>query len=154
MPSKRIMQLKFIANIFNLSLKQIEDTLGFEALTMIFRRVGEDIAENIVNRMQGKYNSVEEFAKMLVEDVIDPIIGEKQGIAIVEGNKVTITLKACPYKRAAGFPIKDMSWFCDYTEGLLHNAFDLAFPGVVELETLQTVARDECKECKFVVSHS
>ena len=39
--NKRLNQLKFISSIFQMSLKEIKETLGFETLTMIFRRVGE-----------------------------------------------------------------------------------------------------------------
>ena len=56
---KRFGQLKFIASIFNLSLKEIKETLGPETLTMIFRRVGETSGENIAKRLKGKFGSVE-----------------------------------------------------------------------------------------------
>ncbi|MHA1732297.1 MAG: hypothetical protein ACTSU5_10150 [Promethearchaeota archaeon] len=151
MPSKRIKQLKFISSIFNLSLKEMKETLGFETLTMIFRRVGEGIAESIVDRLKGKYDSVEEFCDLLVNTVINPVIDDK-GSFTVDGNKVTLKLGACPYKKAAGFPVKDMSWFCDYTEGLIDTSFKLAFPGKNWLvDTKETIAKNPgCAECVFV----
>ncbi len=125
---KRFGQLKFIANIFNLSLKEIKETLGPETLTMIFRRVGETSGENIAKRLKGKFTSVEEFCNLIVTQVMDPVVGEGKCAAKVQGNKVIFELLACPYKKAGGFPIKEMSWFCHYTEGLLDIALKTAFP--------------------------
>ncbi len=155
MPSKRIQQLKFIASIFNYSMKEIRETLGFETLTMIFRRVGEEVADHIVKRLEGKYESVEDFCNLLINEVINPVIGDK-GSFTVDGDNVTIKLGACPYKKAGGFPIQDMSFFCDYTEGLIDTAFQKAFPDKNYFTELkQSLGRNpECSECVFNASIS
>ncbi len=149
--SKRINQLKFIASIFSMSLHEIKEIMGFETLTMIFRRVGEAAGNNVVKRLKGKYNSVEEFTKLLMSSVIGPVLGEGKSKVSVAGNKVTISLGACPYKNA-GFPIKDMSWFCEYTEGLFDSAMKAAFPD----RKVETVSSDRisknCATCKFDIS--
>ncbi len=149
--SKRINQFKFIATIFSMSLHEVKEIMGFETLTMIFRRVGEAAGNNVVKRLKGKYNSVEEFAKLLMSDVIEPVLGEGTSQVSVVGNKVTINLGACPYKNA-GFPIKDMSWFCEYTEGLFDSAVKVAFPD----KKVETVSSDRisknCATCKFDIS--
>ncbi len=149
--SKRINQLKFIASIFSMSLHEIKEIMGFETLTMIFRRVGEAAGNNVVKRLKGKYNSVEEFTKLLMSSVIGPVLGEGKSKVSVAGNKVTISLGACPYKNA-GFPIKDMSWFCEYTEGLFDSAMKAAFPD----KKVETVSSDRisknCATCKFDIS--
>jgi len=146
--SKRINQLKFIASIFSMSLHEINEIMGFETLTMIFRRVGEAAGNNVVKRLKGKYNSVEDFAKLLISHVIEPVLGGGKSTVQVEGNKVTINLGACPYKNA-GFPIKNMSWFCEYTEGLFDSAMRGAFPD----KKIETISGDRisqnCATCKF-----
>jgi hypothetical protein len=152
MPSNqnnRIFQLKFIANIFNLSLKEIKDTLGFETLTMIFRRVGEENAVNIVKQFKGKYKTVEEFCKLIVEQVIEPIIGKDQGKIIIDGEKVIIELNQCPYKKAGGYPIKEMGFFCHYTEGLFDNALKLAFPDKKFNLHPNGLISESCEKCRF-----
>ncbi len=150
--SKRINQLKFIASIFSMSLHEIKEIMGFETLTMIFRRVGEAAGNNVVKRLKGQYNSVEEFSKLLMSSVIEPVLGESpKTTVVVAGNKVTINLGACPYKNA-GFPIKDMSWFCEYTEGLFDSAIKSAFPD----KKVETVSSDRisknCETCKFDIT--
>ena len=114
MSKKRIKQLKFIANIFQMSLKEIEETLGFETLTMIFRRVGESTGEEVVKRFEGKYKNLNEFCDLLVAHVIEPVIGETKGRIKIEGQNINIELDACPYKKSGGFPIQKMSFFCHY----------------------------------------
>ncbi|MBD3188693.1 hypothetical protein GF325_17835 [Candidatus Bathyarchaeota archaeon] len=155
MASKRLMQLKFIANIFQYSLKEIKETLGFEALTMIFRRVGESVGEQIVGRFKGKYESIEEFCKLMIEHVISPVVGEDAVRCDISGNTLTFTLDACPYKKA-GFPIKDMSFFCHYTEGMLDTAIKEAFPGKEFAMDLpdQLISKEGCDTCVFKVTQS
>ena len=147
--NKRINQLKFIANIFKMSLQEIKETLGFETLTMIFRRVGEAAAEKIVKRLNGKYTSVDEFCNLIITQVIEPVIGEGKGGYKVDGNKITFELQACPYKKAGGFPIKDMEFFCHYTEGLFDESLKLAFPDKnFYMEPKDLISKD-CASCVF-----
>ena len=132
-----------------MSLKEIKDTLGFETLTMIFRRVGEAAAEDIYSNLKGKYTTVEEFCNLLVSDVIAPVIGENKGSVQVTGNKIDIELDACPYKKAGRFPIQDMEFFCHYTEGLLDTALQLAFPDKhFYMEPKELIAKG-CTKCIF-----
>ena len=148
------MQLKFIANIFQYSLQEIKETLGYEALTMILRRVGERVGENIVNRLEGKYASVEEFCNLLITDVIAPVVGDDKATADIRGDNVIFKLDTCPYK-AAGFPIQDMSFFCEYTEGLIENALQCAFPGKnyqLEYPVDSLISKEGCKTCVFKIN--
>lgn len=148
---KRFMQLKFISSIFNLALHEIEETLGFETLTMIFRRVGEASGENIAKRLQGTYSSVEEFMNLVMENTIAPIIGKGKGSYSVEGDKITVILEACPYKKAGGFPIEEMKFFCHYTEGMLETAIKTGFPDKnYEFKTDELIS-DACQNCKFSI---
>lgn len=149
MLSKRLKQLKFIANIFQMSLKEIKETLGFETLTMIFRRVGEAAAEDITKNFKGRYNTVEEFGELLIKEVIEPIIGENNGKLVVDNDKIIIRLKACPYKTAGRFPIKDMEFFCHYTEGLFDTALKLAFPDKTFMIEPKELIAEGCSECVF-----
>lgn len=152
--NKRQLQLKFIASIFNLTLKEIKDTLGFEALTMIFRRVGESSGENIANRFKGKYKSVEEFGKILIDNIISPIIGEGKSSMIKNGDTYVFKLDACPYKKAGGFPISDMSFFCDYTQGMIETAIKKAFPDKkIEFKT-DSLISNKCESCSFSMKTS
>ncbi|MHA1672305.1 MAG: hypothetical protein ACTSYI_01630 [Promethearchaeota archaeon] len=147
--NKRLNQLKFISSIFQMSLKEIKETLGFETLTMIFRRVGETAAERIVKRLEGKYTTIEEFGNILIKDVIEPIIGENKGNIIFEGNKIVIELEACPYKKAGNFPITEMEFFCHYTEGLFDTAFKLAFPDKQFYIEPKDLISKGCNSCVF-----
>jgi len=149
------MQLKFIATIFDLSLKEIKDTLGFETLTMIFRRVGETTAESIMKRLEGKYKSEKEFGEKLLEAYFWPIIGKENAKLSIEGNVITIELLNCPYKKA-GFPIKDSSFFCDYTQGLVDVAFKKAFPSKKFdfNPPTELLAKEGCKRCFFKIVES
>lgn len=149
MKNKRQLQLKFIASIFNLTLKEIKDTLGFETLTMIFRRVGESSGENIANRFRGKYNSIEEFGKILIDNIISPIIGEGKGTMIKNGDSYVFKLDACPYKKAGGFPITDMSFFCDYTQGMIETAIKTAFPNKKFEFKTESLISNKCENCSF-----
>lgn len=146
----RLKQLKFISNIFQISLNAIKDTLGFETLTMIFRRVGEDSAVNVVKRLKGKYNSLQEFSDLLIKEVISPVIGENKGRIKVEGNKIIIELDACPYKTSGGFPIKDMDFFCHYTEGLFDYAYQQAFPDKKFELKIDGLISGSCDKCTFI----
>lgn len=147
--NKRLNQLKFISNIFQMSLKEIKDTLGFETLTMIFRRVGESAAEEIVEKLKGKYSTVEEFGNLIIAEVVEPIIGENKGLIKIEGNIITIELDACPYKKAGHFPIQDMEFFCHYTEGLFDTAFQIAFPEKKFYMEPKELISTGCKKCLF-----
>ena len=133
-----------------MSLKEIKETLGFETLTMIFRRVGEAAANQIVTKFKGKYSSVNEFCELLITDVINPIIGEnKCSIKVSDDGKVEFELDACPYKKAGGYPIKEMEFFCHYTEGLFDEALKLAFPDKeVWTEPIELISTG-CQKCIF-----
>ena len=149
---RRLGQLKFVTNIFNLSLKEIKETLGPETLTMIFRRVGETSGENIAKRLKGKFGNIKEFCNLIVTQIMDPVVGVGKCAAKVQDNKVIFELLACPYKKAGGFPIKEMSWFCHYTEGLLDIALKTAFPDK-NFETFPKKLKAEgADKCVFEIS--
>jgi hypothetical protein len=150
MANDRLMQLKFIANIFQISLDEIKLTLGEEALTMIMRRVGESVGEKIATRLKGKFTTPQEFCNLVIKDVIEPVTGAGKAKATVEGNNIKFVLDTCPYKKA-GFPILKMGFFCNYTEGLLDNSFKVAFPGIkysIEQPT-QLISKEGCTSCVF-----
>lgn len=148
---KRFMQLKFISSIFNLALNEIEETLGFETLTMIFRRVGEASGENIAQRFKGRYSNIGDFMKLVMENSINPVIGEGKGSFTVDGENISVSLAACPYKQAGGFPIEDMKFFCHYTEGMLERAVQEAFPDKNYILKTEELISDACQNCKFLI---
>ena len=145
----RLKKLKFISNIFALTLTEIKDTLGEETLTMIFRRVGETTGEKIVTRFKGKYTTLDEFCGLLISQIIEPIIGEGKASYSVSGDKVSFELQACPYKIAGGFPIKDMSFFCHYTEGMIDIALKEALPDKNLTIEPSDLISGNCSSCKF-----
>jgi hypothetical protein len=150
MANDRLMQLKFIANIFQISLDEIKLTLGEEALTMIMRRVGESVGEKIAARLKGKYTTVQEFCNLVIKDVMEPVVGAGKATAIVTGNDIKFVLESCPYKKA-GFPIMKMGFFCNYTEGLIDSSVKAAFPGTkFSMETpASLISRTGCTSCVF-----
>ncbi|MBD3351449.1 MAG: hypothetical protein GF364_08175 [Candidatus Lokiarchaeota archaeon] len=149
--NKRVKQLKFIASIFNLALEEIQDTLGFETLTMIFRRVGEVSGKKIAERFNGQYNNIDEFGKLLIDFVINPVIGEGKGHISKEGDNLIVKLDACPYKKAGGFPIEDMRFFCHYTEGMIDTAIKTAFPDDEFKTTPDKLIASGCEHCRYIV---
>jgi hypothetical protein len=150
MANDRLMQLKFITNIFQFTLEEIKLTLGEEALTMIMRRVGESVGEKIAARLKGKYTNLQEFCNMLIKDVIEPVTGTGKAKATVDGNNIKFVLESCPYKKA-GFPIVKMGFFCDYTEGLLDRSIKAAFPGSkYSMEPpKELISKEGCASCVF-----
>ncbi|MBD3351451.1 MAG: hypothetical protein GF364_08185 [Candidatus Lokiarchaeota archaeon] len=150
--NKRVKQLKFIASIFNLALNEIQDTLGFETLTMIFRRVGEASGLSIAEKFKGRYTTIKDFGNALIRYVINPIIGDGKSQLIEEGDKIIFKLDACPYKKAGGFPIQDMSFFCHYTEGMIDTAIKTAFPDLNYQTNPAKLIANGCEHCKFVIS--
>ena len=152
---KRLMQLKFIANIFESSLKEIKDTLGYEALTMIFRRVGEATAEKLMKQPEGKYTNEQEFGEKMLESFFWPIIGKENAKFTITGDTITVELLNCPYKKA-GFPIKDMSFFCDYTQGLVDAILKLAFPSKRFDFNVPTeiISKEGCERCLFKIDEA
>ncbi|MHA1371464.1 MAG: hypothetical protein ACTSWN_12225 [Promethearchaeota archaeon] len=150
MTTRRFKQLKFISSIFNFSIEEIRFTLGDEALSMIMRRVGERIGENIAQRI--KATGIAEFCTKVVQDVFFPVIGENKASCTIEGNTIEFTINVCPYKQA-GFKIKELGFFCHYTEGLIETAIKNKFPEekfVIE-PPKELISRDGCNKCVFVI---
>ena len=148
---KKFKALNFVGNIFKMSIGEIEETLGYETLTMIFRRVGERSAEIITKRLEGKYTTGAEFAELIVKTVIIPVLGEGNASSKEVDGKVKIIFNQCPYQESGKFILEDAAYFCHYTEGLIDHAFKLAFPDKTVLTTPIELLANKCSKCEFDV---
>ncbi len=146
---RRIKQLKFIASIFQMSMKEFNNVMGPETIQTIFRLIGENQGETIVERIQEKYDikswTLQELADKLISDVFEPALGENQALIDLKGNEMNIVLKTCPFKKA-GINI-DNKFYCTYTEGLIETIARKAFNNV-EFESQKLRAIDKC-DCQF-----
>lgn len=120
---RRLGQLKFIASMFQMVMKELDNVMGPESIRTIFRLIGERQGEEIEKRMKEKFNiddwTPEKFAEKLIKDVFDPALGEGQAEIKIEGNELIISLGVCPFKRA-GIDTSN-KFYCTYTEGLIET---------------------------------
>ncbi|MBN1802988.1 MAG: hypothetical protein JW891_15875 [Candidatus Lokiarchaeota archaeon] len=149
---KRIKQLKFIASIFQMSMKEFNNVMGPETIQTIFRLIGENQGSTTEKRIREKYDikswTVQELAEKLLSDVFEPALGENQALIDVKGNEMTIILKTCPFKKA-GINI-DNKFYCTYTEGLIETIANKAM-NKVEFESQKLRAIDKC-DCIFKIT--
>jgi predicted ArsR family transcriptional regulator len=129
---RRLGQLKFIASMFQLVMKELDNVMGPESIRTIFRLIGERQGEEIEKRMKDKFRvddwTPEKFAEKLIQDVFDPALGEGQAEIKIEGEDLIISLGVCPFKRA-GIDTSN-KFYCTYTEGLIETVADKALGGV------------------------
>ena len=81
---------------------------------------------------------------MLIKDVFEPAIGKENADIQIQGNLITLTIKACPFKKA-GIKIED-KFYCTYTEGLIDTVSKIALKNTeFKTEQLQSNGNDCCK---------
>ncbi|MHA1378132.1 MAG: methanogen output domain 1-containing protein [Candidatus Helarchaeota archaeon] len=118
-------QLKFIASMFKMALKEFDRIMGPESIQTIFRLIGESQGEAVENRIRKKYKiegdwNSEKFADLFVKDVLIPALGEGNAEYKLENNEIILKIKVCPFLRA-GLNVTNRH-FCNYTEGLIETA--------------------------------
>ena len=83
--------LKFIASMFKMAIKEIDNIMGTESLQTIFRLMGENVGHNITKRL--KASSPTEFSEKLINNILEPVLGKDGAEFTVEGDTIAITLK-------------------------------------------------------------
>ncbi|GAG64690.1 unnamed protein product, partial [marine sediment metagenome] len=53
--SEEISQLKFIASMFRMSMREFNNVMGPETLKTVFRLMGENVGKNIERRLKKKF---------------------------------------------------------------------------------------------------
>lgn len=129
---KRLGQLKFIASMFQMVMKELDNVMGPESIRTIFRLIGERQAESIEARMKNKFNidkwTPEKFAEKLIQDVFEPALGEDQAEIEIKEDQLVISLGVCPFQRA-GIETSN-KFYCTYTEGLIETVAKKALGNV------------------------
>ncbi|MGV9174224.1 MAG: hypothetical protein ACOC44_09870 [Promethearchaeia archaeon] len=151
MSAKEFGELKFIASMFRMAMKEFNNVVGPESIRTIFRLIGENQGKAVAQRMREKFNienwTAADFADKFPEDVLDPVLGEGNSEVSSEGNKVSLILKECPFKRA-GIDINNR-FYCTYTEGLIETTAQELLENVLfTSEKLRAV--DDC-DCTFLL---
>lgn len=120
---RRLGQLKFIASMFQMVMKELDNVMGPESIQTIFRLIGERQAESIEQRMRDIFNidewTPEKLADKLIQDVFEPALGEGQAEIEVGEDQLVISLRNCPFQRA-GIETSN-KFYCTYTEGLIET---------------------------------
>ncbi|MHA1144282.1 MAG: methanogen output domain 1-containing protein [Candidatus Helarchaeota archaeon] len=149
--SEDIKKLKFISSIFKMSIQEMNNIMGPETIRTVYRLIGERIGTNVVERMKKKFKidnwTPSNFSEALVNDVLEPVLGEGGAELTAEGNDVRVKLNVCPFESAD----MDIShqFYCTYTEGLIETAAKTAF-GKAELEKITLKAEGKpC--CEFII---
>ena len=143
---ERFKQMKFIASMFRMAIKEIDTIMGAESLQTIFRLMGEGVGESIAKRINAK--TPEEFATKLQKDVLEPALGTGMAEVIVDGNEIKVLLKACAFE-SARIDISN-TFYCSYTEGLIETAAKQSL-GDINFKSLKLRAVDKC-DCSFNVT--
>ena len=143
MAEENIGGLKFIASMFRMVIKEIDNIMGAESLQTIFRLIGERVGENVAQRISA--STPEEFAEKFNKDVLIPVLGEGGTEITIEGNEIHVVLKVCPFQNA-GIDITN-KFYCTYTEGLIETAAKNSL-GVSEFKSEKLRAVDNC-DCSF-----
>lgn len=148
---RRLNQLKFIATMFHKAMAEFDNVMGMESIQTIFRLMGEEVGITVEKRLQEKYKidswTPQLFIEKLVSDVLDPVLGEGGADVKLNGNKIEVILKVCPFKKA-GMKISN-KYYCTYTEGMIETAAKNALKDV-KFQTLKLRAIDNC-DCQFEI---
>ena len=144
-------QLKFVAALFKMAIKEIQNVMGPESIQTIFRLMGETQGERIERVMRKKYKTdtwtSDDFIPKLVKDHIEPTLGEWNVEYKIDGNEITLSLAVCPFQRA-GISITS-KLYCTYTEGMIETAIQKALKNI-EFTTEELKASGN-KNCVFKV---
>ena len=148
----RLKQLKFISSMFSMAMDEFNNVMGPETIQTIFRLIGERQGEAVEKRVKEKNNvdkwTPELFQEIIIKDVIDPAVGEGKTEIKVSGNKITVIIKDCPFKRA-GIKI-DNKFYCTYTEGLIDTISKKAFENT-QFKSVELRSEKPC-DCKFEIT--
>lgn len=144
-------QLKFIAAVFKMAMKEINNVMGPESVMTVFRLMGEGQGEAIERRLRRKYKTEnwkpDEFVEHFVKDVVEPALGDGLAGYEINDGELVVHVKVCPFKRA-NLKISD-KLYCTYTEGMVEEAFKKAF-GNIDFKTESLIA-DRKPECVFKI---
>ena len=148
----RLKQLKFISSMFSMAMEEFNNVMGPETIQTIFRLIGERQGEAVEKRVKEK-NKVDKwtpelFQEIIIKDVIDPAVGEGKTEIKIDGKKITVIIKDCPFKRA-GIKI-DNKFFCTYTEGLIDTISKKAFENT-QFKSIELRSEKPC-DCKFDIT--
>jgi len=142
-------QLKFVASVFKMAMKELVNVMGPESVMTVFRLMGEGQGEAFERRLRKKYKvdkwTAEDFVPKLVKDVIEPGLGEGLLEYNVSGGDISISFKVCPFRRA-GIQISH-KLYCTYTEGMIETALKKAL-GNITFKT-ETLIASRDPTCKF-----
>lgn len=125
-------QLKFVASLFKMTIKELDNVMGPESIQAIFRLMGENQGEAVEARMKKKYEidnwTPEQFADSLIKDVLEPALGEDSVEYKLNDNELIFNVKVCPFRRG-GINITN-KLYCNYTEGLIETAAKKALQNI------------------------
>ena len=144
-------QLRFVASVFKMAMKELVNVMGPESVQTIFRLMGETQGEAFERRLRRKYKvdkwDAKDFAEKLIKDVIAAGLGEGKANVKVEGDTITLDMQVCPFRRA-NIKISD-KLYCTYTEGMIETAFKKAL-GNATLKSEALIA-DRNPACIFKI---
>ncbi len=144
-------QLKFIASVFKMAMKELVNVMGPESVQTVFRLMGEEIGKAYERRLRLKYKvdkwKTEEYVDHLLKDIIEPGLGEGLAEYKIDNKEITIIIKVCPFRRA-GIKISD-KLYCTYTEGMIETALKTAL-GDIDFKTERLIA-DKNPDCIFKI---
>ena len=147
----REQQLKFIASVFKLAIKELNNVMGPESIQTIFRLIGEAEGERIARVLTKKYKvdkwESNDYLNKMVKDVIIPTLDEENVQFKIENDEFTLKLGKCPFRRS-GLAIYD-KFYCTYTEGMIETAIKKAL-GDIEFKTDSLIA-DKASHCTFKI---
>ncbi len=145
-------QLKFIASVFKMAMKELVNVMGPESVMTVYRLMGEGQGEAYERRLRKKYKvdkwTAADFVEKLVKDVIEPGLGEGLVTYKVDGNNVSVSFKVCPFRRA-GIQISH-KLYCTYTEGMIETALKKAL-GDIKFKAESLIASRD-PSCNFSIS--
>lgn len=125
-------QLRFIAAVFKMAIKELLNVMGPESVQTIFRLIGEGQGDAIVRRLSLKYKTEDwtpdKFLDAFVTDVLEPALGKGEVDYKIENGEIFIDIKVCPFKRA-NMKIAD-KLYCTYTQGMVELAFKNALKDI------------------------
>lgn len=151
MSDKEIGELKFIASMFRMAMKEFNNVMGPETIQTIFRLIGENQGKTVAKRLREKFDidnwTAADFAEKFPQDVLDPVLGEGNSEVKAEGNKISLLLRECPFQRA-GIDISN-KFYCTYTEGLIEQTAQELLNNV-EFKSKKLRAVDNC-DCEFTL---
>lgn len=144
-------QLKFVASLFKMVVDESFNVMGPETVQTLFRLIGERQGEAVEKRLREKYEvekwTAEDFAEKFTKEVLEPALGEGQADYEINGDEITINIKACPFQQA-NMKISD-KLFCTYTQGLIEQSFIKALNSI-EFTINQLIAEDQ-PTCGFKI---